>query len=147
MRLSFAVTLAVAACGFTSPALGIVIDDFNSGNDSSGPGIVDVDRVQTGLPTSSVLGGGREVFLQYGGGFAIGNGALHMQYDQEYFEVAILSYSQDANVAPLNADLTTDGDDHLFIRVNRSEYLGAHDHADAGQITLFSGEGEASFAG
>jgi hypothetical protein len=109
-------------------AMALVIDDFSAGPAQSepysaeSPGVEQLLLRQEALPGNSVLGGVRDLFFLHGGDSSVGEGVLRLNYDQSWFEVAILEYSRSGEVAPLNADFTADGSDHLFLRIDSAVY-------------------------
>jgi hypothetical protein len=128
-------TLSLTAASLTATltlvaqtAMGLVIDDFSAGPAQSepysteSPGVEQLRRRQEALPGNSVLGGVRDLFFLHGGDSSVGEGVLRLNYDQSWFEVAILEYSRSGEVAPLNADFTADGSDHLFLRIDSAVY-------------------------
>jgi hypothetical protein len=122
LSLTAALTLVAQA------AMGLVIDDFSAGPaqsepySTSFPGVERLQLRQDGLPDDSVVGGVRDLFFLHGGDSSVGDGVLRLNYDQSWFEVAILDYSRNSEVAPLNTDFTADGSDHLFLRIDSAVY-------------------------
>lgn len=127
-------------------ALGLVIDDFSAGPAQSepysteSPGVEQLRLRQEALPGNSVLGGVRDLFFLHGGDSSVGEGVLRLNYDQSWFEVAILEYSRSGAVAPLNADFTADGSDHLFLRIDSAVYPEPLDEPAFINIVLTSRE-------
>lgn len=108
-----------------SNAAAVMIDDFSEGSVSRGPNTTDIALQQGGLPTSSVIGGARDWFAQYGGSLSVGppSGSLALNHDRGPFEVAILRYGQALNgspLAPLNADLTDGGHSQITFHIERT---------------------------
>lgn len=153
--------LAMAAV--TSPALGVVIDDFSTGPITAQPdgfGWKVARDFQSPLSTSAVVGGERHVFGMLQGDFAITAGSGdQLVYDQQaYMEVALLNYGTtifdypDEDRGPaLNADLTAGGADTLLIRIEEMELYttpttgSVDDHRLI--LKFFSGVDEGSLVG
>src|SRR5688572_18839525 len=119
------------SCMMVRNAAAVVIDDFEAGPLSRGPQTTSLELLQTGLPTSSVIGGEREWFALYDGSLDVNaqsSGELSLNHDRGIFEVAILKYGvlvDSSPSAPLNADFTAGGHSQITLRINLSQAAGA----------------------
>lgn len=127
--------------------LAVMIDSFDAGPLSEGPNEVNLNRFfQSGLDGSEVLGGQREWFAFYSGSLDVAGatGSLQYSHDQGFFEVVALRYGaiiENVAAQQLNADLTTDGNTQITIRMKGSAALGEPDHLPVLRLTAFSGFG------